>query len=525
MNDTYSPPPPGLRPGARVWLYVRDSGGPSQEQSTEQQEQELVTYCKRYALCIVRVFRDVARSGGSTVKRDEFMQMVDMSEAKPTRPDALLIWNFARFARDYDDFQFYKSLLKRRGVIVHSLTDPIPVDDFAGHVMEVIISLANEEKRRQTSRDVKRGLRDLTSRGKGYAPGTPPKGYKSVPVCVGERRNGAPRYVSKWEPDPVLSEFVKLAWQLRAEGKSYKEITKATNGRLYTSSPSWHDFFLNKTYLGIFGKGEREIPDHFEPLITWELWEAVQRVNRSNPLKGGNGLQHPRRVGFPTLLSGFTYCLDCGAMMTHTPGNAKRTWRHYVCGKKYRQGYASCNSRRVGADKAEAAILGSLGRILTPEYMDTALDAARQGLESVADIQRELTAEKRRLEDLDLAIARLLRTIEKTDSPSALVLLTMRERELDEARANVDRLSLQLANSEMEITPAARVIILDAWRKQFDNLQEAGNVREIKPYLMQFIRRIELGYNQARIFYTYPMTQALNVSEPRYISDHFGGTL
>jgi DNA invertase Pin-like site-specific DNA recombinase len=507
-----------------VWGYLRDSGGGQQEKSVAQQESEIRAYCKRYALNLVRVFQDVARSGGSTIKRDEFLQMIDDSEDKSRRPDALLIWNFARFSRDYNDFVFYKSSLQRRGVIVHSLTDTIPIDDFAARVMETIISLANEEKRRQTSRDVKRGQKDRIE--KGFAFGTPPRGYKSVPVLVGERRNGIPHYVGKWEPDPVLIEYVKIAWELRAAGKSYREITKATKGKLYTSAASWHVFFRNRSYLGYYGKGEREIPDHHEPLITWEVWEAVQRLNESHPLQGRGGFRHPRRVGNPTLLSGYTFCLECGGAMTHSPGHKRKPWRHYLCGKKNNHGYKTCSSRRVGADKAETKIVEAvLSKILTPGYLSDALELARKILEAPADVERELAAERRRLEDLDIKINRLLRTIEKTDSESAHELLSQREAERSQARAEIDHLSLQLATSQIEITPAAMVIILDAWRDQFNKLQEAGNIREIKDFLMRFIARIDLGYNQARIFYTYPMTDLLGTpSKPRFVSPGFGGT-
>jgi hypothetical protein len=52
MSDQYSPPPPGLPAGARVWAYLRDSGGPSQDQSVDQQEQEVIAYCKRHNLAL-----------------------------------------------------------------------------------------------------------------------------------------------------------------------------------------------------------------------------------------------------------------------------------------------------------------------------------------------------------------------------------------------------------------------------------------------------------------------------------------
>lgn len=527
MRDQYSPPPPGLPVGARVWAYLRDSGGPSQDQSVGQQESEIIAYCKRYALSLVKVFRDVAKSGGSTIARDEFMAMIEQSEDTAIRPQALLIWNFARFSRDYNDFVFYKSTLQRRGVMVHSLTDSIPVDDFAGRIVETVISLANEEKRRQTSRDVKRGLKSLVS--KGFAPGTPPRGYVAIPVNIGERRDGSARIVSKWEPDPVLSEFVKIAWQLRAAGKSYKEITEATKGKLYTSAPSWHSFFRNKAYLGIGKSGDLEVTDHHEPLITFELWEAVQRQSEAHPLYGKKGMMnHPRRVGYPTLLSGFTYCLECGAMMTHSPGHKKAPWRHYICGQKNRRGYSSCDSRRVGANQAESKIIEAvLSHVLTPGYLSEAVEQTKKQLDSTAEIERQINADKRRLEDLDIAIQRALNTIERTGSQAAQDRLIEREKEKTQVKANIERLSLQLATAQVEITPAAMVIILDAWREQFNKLQEAGNIREIKSWLMQFVARIELGYNKAKIFYTYPMIDLLGTSSTklRNTSPQFGGTV
>lgn len=118
MTYQYSPPPLGLPAGARVWAYLRDSGGPAQEQSVEQQEQEVIAYCKRHNLVLVNTFRDVARSGGSVLGREEFMSMIDLSQEEESRPQAILIWNFARFARDYTDSVYYKATLNKRGIQV-----------------------------------------------------------------------------------------------------------------------------------------------------------------------------------------------------------------------------------------------------------------------------------------------------------------------------------------------------------------------------------------------------------------------
>jgi hypothetical protein len=60
-----------------------------------------------------------------------------------------------------------------------------------------------------------------------------------------------------------------------------------------------------------------------------------------------------------------------------------------------------------------------------------------------------------------------------------------------------------------EITPQA-IGLFSAYLTQFDQSQESGNVGDIKAWIMQFVFRIKLGYNTAKIFYTYPMTDLFN---------------
>jgi DNA invertase Pin-like site-specific DNA recombinase len=519
MSSHYAPPPQGLHAGARVWAYLRDSGGPSQERSVDQQEQELRAYCNKYGLVLIRIFQDVARSGGSTIGRAEFMEMVDLSENPDERPSGILIWNFARFARNLREAQFYKSQLRLKGIIIHSITDQIPADDHIGELVENVTDWMNEEKRRQTSRDVKRGLKDLIS--KGFSAGPPPRGYRALKVTIGEKRDGMPRVVSKWEPDPVLAELAKIAWQLRAQGKSYQEISRATYGKLYSSKNCWKSFFANKSYLGIGKSGDLEVPDHHEPLITWETWEAVQKLNDVHPLSGKKGsLNHPRRIGNPSLFSGFTYCIECGAMMIHSIDKRKKSWRFYLCGKKDRHGALTCSSKRVAGPNAEQQILTAvLSQVLTPAYLADVIAETKKNLDSTADIERQIKAAARRLEDLEIIIQRNLNTIERTGSPAAQERLKQREAESTQTKRELESLQLQLAAARMDITPEAMEIILATWRAQFNELRESGNVRGMKAWLLQFVSRIDLGYNRARIFYTYPINAIIDLVPQGHVTE------
>ena len=385
----YISPPSTLAPGSLVWAYVRDSGGMAQEQSTAQQEAEITAYCKRYSLILVRIFSDIAKSGGSTQGRDQFNAMIDSSENEANRPAGLLIWNFARFSRDVDDSDYFKAILRRRHIVIHSLTDPIPEGQYS-RMVESLIDIANQEKRRQTSRDVKRSLSDLVH--KGFASGGfPPRGYKAEKVVIGEKRDHAPRVVSKWIPDPELWELVKIAWQMRADGRTYGDIQKATGGKIYRTVNCWPTFFRNKTYLGIQKLGDLEIPNHHEPAITWEVWEKVQKLKGVYP----SGINHPFRKAYPSLLSGLAYCTECGAAMIHHTSARTNDWPYYICNKKDRQkGLASksCNSRRINARRADRLILSTvIDRILTPVFLEELIEEVREQMTDTSSLDREIT--------------------------------------------------------------------------------------------------------------------------------------
>jgi hypothetical protein len=52
---------------------------------------------------------------------------------------------------------------------------------------------------------------------------------------IGRKRDGSERKGSRWVPDPEVWDLVKLAWQLRAEGRTYEVIQKATGRVIYKS--------------------------------------------------------------------------------------------------------------------------------------------------------------------------------------------------------------------------------------------------------------------------------------------------
>jgi site-specific DNA recombinase len=500
VSSDYIPPPKELSSGSVVWAYLRDSGGPSQEQSIGQQRAEVEAYCARYGLILSRIFVDEAKSGGSIEGREAFTSLLNISEQPDTRPAGLLLWNFARFARNLIDATYYKALLRKRGIVVHSMTDPIPEGDY-GMLVETMIDITNAEKRRQNSRDVKRALRALVEQGYSGG-GTPPRGYMLEKVTIGKKRDGSPRIVSRLVPDPELWDLVKLAWKLRAEGAPYREITEKTSGRLYRSKNCWTTFFGNKAYLGIGKCGGLEFPNHHEAAVDLETWQKVQEIrqaaHKSHPY-------HPRRLSSPSLLSGLAVCIHCGYAMVSKKD--RHGWTSYWCGRKDRYGRNTCQGRNVARKKADKAITNAvLNRILTVDYFSQLLDATRSQFADISEIDLQLETFHKSLRQVDRDIHNLLDLVATFGAQSAGERIIQLEGERARLETEIQRLTERKAFMDVDISPEALELILETWRNEIIEAQRDDNVRFLKNALLRFVSKVELGYNQAKIWYTYPLS-------------------
>lgn len=502
----YISPPTTLAPGSVVWGYLRDSGGDAQEQSVPQQKAELNSYCQHYGLVIAHIFADVAKSAASVVGRDAFLDMVDMSADTDLRPDGLLLWNFARFARDLDDSSYYKALLRRNGLIIHSLTDPIP-DGIYGRIVETIIDIANEEKRRQTARDVKRALRAIFQQG--YSFGIPPRGYLREQIVIGRKRDGSERKGSRWVPDPEIWDLVKLAWQLRAEGRTYETIQKATGRIIYKSKNCWPTFFRNKAYLGVGMWGELELPDHHPAAIDQATWEAVQKVSAGHFKAHTVGHPHnPRRLFAPSLLSGLATCTYCGSALSYDISNRTKSnaWPFYICGKKTRQGWKSCEGRMINARLADETILDALmNRVLTYEFFSDLLGETRRLLSDTSTLDREIEDIKKSLAENEKAIRNLLDLAETFGALSAGERLREREGERVRLNLSLQEVEAKRKTAEVELAPEALAIALEAWRKHLVDAQQKEDILGVKNFLTRFVSKIDVGYKTAHMHYTYPI--------------------
>ncbi len=275
MNIFY-PPHSKLKTGAHVVAYLRDSGGTNQEDSVEQQEHEVRRWCEQYGLILTTIYTDEARTAKHSLhKRKDLLTM--MAHLRSGAEDqAVIIWNYERFARNIKHGRHFLAEIESLDKLVCSLTDNIPEGPERYFIQDLKLWSA-EQTSVKISIDVTRGLRSMVQQHRGV-PGTPPRGFiRGASITIGKHRDGTPRTVHAWEPDPSLVPAVCLAFEMRARGASYKTIMDATH--LYPAINSYKTFFENRLYMGILEYGDIIIEDYCTPIVSAELWNADRQKN------------------------------------------------------------------------------------------------------------------------------------------------------------------------------------------------------------------------------------------------------
>ena len=97
--------------------------------------------------------------------------MIVAARQKPPQFEAILVWKLSRFARNREDSIIYKSLLRKQGIQVISMNEPLE-DTPSGRLLEGIIEVLDEFYSANLSQDVTRGMRETANRG--FYPGGPP---------------------------------------------------------------------------------------------------------------------------------------------------------------------------------------------------------------------------------------------------------------------------------------------------------------------------------------------------------------
>ena len=143
-------------------IYARYSSDNQREESIEGQIRECTAYAEKNGITVVKHYIDRAFSA-KTDNRPEFQQMIKDSGKKLF--DVVLVWKFDRFARNRFDSANYKMILKKNGVHLISVMEPI-AEGSQGILVETLLEGMAEYYSAELSEKVIRGQTENALKGK-----------------------------------------------------------------------------------------------------------------------------------------------------------------------------------------------------------------------------------------------------------------------------------------------------------------------------------------------------------------------
>ena len=503
MTNYYAPPAFSI--GILGDAYLRDSGGEKQDRSVESQRAEVLAYMRKHGISLRRIYQDTAKSGKTIAGREHFERMIADYENGDT-PGILILWDYARFARNAREAVVAIANIEDHGVIVHSLTDNIPDGEYKD-LVRYIKHMGNQAEREKNSRAVKRELHQLVKEKKAMF-GVPPRGFKREALePIRNERTGEMRTLHKWVPDPEAAASVLRAFEMRAQGRTLAEINAVT--RLYGSVSCYGTFWDNKLYKGVLEFGGETIADYCDPIVPPALWDAVNAKRQKR--KPGGGIHDPRRVRSQYILSGLIFCQNCGAALT---GHTINQWEYYICSKRKLTRGVECSARHIPKEIVENAVIEAVkenalsletivnlqGRV-TKEIERLKGDSDRARL----TLRRDLLAQNKIISNLTKAIGAhghspaLLDSLQQAEAEAAN--FTAKLKALEEQTARPTKTAAQLKEiaaaiaAQLEGTPQQKQTILRTFVTRIIALRDTNALRVVIKYIpLRVLNPDELGH-------------------------------
>ena len=498
----------------KIALYARVSSDKQDiDLSISAQLKALREYALRNGHIVVREYVDEAESGRS-IDRPGFKQMVATARQKPPPFEAILVWKLSRFARNREDSIIYKSLLRKQGVQVISINEPVE-DTPSGRLLEGIIEVIDEFYSANLSQDVVRGMRESASRGF-YPGGPPPYGYRRVEV-----QNGSVQRV-KLEPELTTAPIVVRMFRECLSGKGLIEIARGLNHDGLTtrktnkwSKTSVHQVLKNEVCTGVLIWDRQKLRrlntnDGTPPIRVEGAWQAIidrdtfQRVQAKLGERAPR-ITHPRVVHSEYLLSGMIRCRNCDAAMI---GHAVKSGKffYYMCGNARRRGRGLCNTPLLPKDKIESFVVDRIKRyILTEENLEDLVRLTNEELAQTCDEEQDrVNLLNAQIFEVDSRLGKLYDALETGEFKGGelaprIKTLSHKKDELQKAKTEAEEAlryrTLELADPE----------VVRGYVQDLRQLLEESSIVERKTFLKSFVERIEVDNSDMKVVYTIPM--------------------
>ena len=497
LQDDYNP----------VALYARVSSDRQDvDLSVSAQLRALRDYAQKNGYLVAREYVDEAESG-RIADRPQFQKMLDEA-SKPEAPfQEILVWKFSRFTRKREHAVAFKSMLRRRGVRVVSITEQAD-DTPTGKLLEAIIESVDEFYSENLAQEVTRGMREAASRGfwvTSYAP----YGYKRVYVQDGPKKRPT------LELDPPADAVVRRIFDMVLQGKSILDVTKTLNaeGIPTTNGKKWlkttiHTMLANEAYTGAVVWGIKA-KDKAEPVRVEDAFPAIvskREFQRAKKLLGSRAPKkvNPRRASSPYLLSGLLKCETCGKALTAAEAKSGK-YTYYVCHSLLKRGSGTCKTPRLNAKTFEKLIVDEIrANILTESNIRDLVKLLDEEMDGVAAEQRQrLESIEEELEEVKRRLSRIWQVIETTDIEMADASERIREhRERKEKLEIAAQEARKLLSDRRQFLDSADTIATFA--EDMSEFLKTSELTQTRAFVHSFVKEIEVKPGKAAIVYSIP---------------------
>ena len=463
-------PLPEVRVGS---LYIRVSTHEQDELSPDAQIRLGLEYAKANNILVPKEYIFVESVSGRKAKnRHEFQRMISIAKSEEHPIDVVLVWKFSRFARNQEESIVYKSMLKKDGVEVISISEPL-IDGPFGSLIERIIEWMDEYYSIRLSGEVQRGMKEKALR----------NGYQlSTPLCYQAVGNGAPYIINEEEfkiVEYIFHQFDENNIDSTKIARNLNEMGYRTRRNTLFETRTINRILKNPFYFGLVIWNDVSFMGEHEVRFTKEQFEKrMEKLNKRTKSKRRNtsSCKH--------WLSGILKCGHCGASLTY---NGLNHCPHFQCWK-YSKGQHK-ESMAISEKRVIAAIYENFERILAGgefDYTYLAPETAELNAEREA-LQEELAKITIRESRISLAFEKGIDTLEEYAENKKRLKIT---------RENLEK-QLETLNNTPASNGPSKNEILDAIRNTYEIIKDPDVDMEIKGNVIRDILE-EIVYDKEK---------------------------
>ncbi len=411
--------------------------------SEEQAEKDISIPAQRKALVrwvdeqpdltLVSEFVDEGQSAYAPAdKRPGFCEMV--SYCRKHNVDFILVHKLDRFSRNREESILFKSLRRKHGVAIKSITENFDPETPQGFLYEGMIEVINQFYSMNLATETMKGMRENAERG-WHNGGRTPYAYRLEKVLDGARERG--RLVPG--PDEEVAALREMYELSAYHGWGSKRIANHMNekGVPAPRGGAWNCASINAildnpVYVGdvVWYKSRRSgrrgreatavddrivTTDAHEALVSREIWEARQAAKKTRRF---DVTKNPARHS-EYLLTRLIRCEHCGGNFVGRRHTYKArtgeevTQQSYYCSGYLYKGKAVCRSLPIDAAWVEAFVLDIVKARLCQEDGWAELEGRLRGRREARRARYGTTpkAAEAKLAEIDRKIANYYRAI------------------------------------------------------------------------------------------------------------------